>query len=142
MSFRQRCFAALAVGSLIACGCSNDQIPTYPVRGQVVFPDDTPGRTGVVELQSTKHKLNARGEIARDGSFVLGTYTDSDGVVAGKHKAIVVQFLATDSTLGIVHDHGDAIDRKFAAYGTSGLEFEIAETDANVLRIVVEKQPE
>jgi len=113
----------MVVGSLIACGCSNDQIPTYPVRGLVVFPDDTPARTGIVEFRSTKHQLNARGEIARDGSFVLGTYTDRDGAVSGKHKAIVVQFLATDSTPGVVHDHGDAIDRKFAAYETSGLEF-------------------
>jgi hypothetical protein len=133
---------ALFGGLAITFGCSNGQIPTYPVRGQVVFSDEDPVKTGIVEFQSLEHPLNARGEIARDGSFMLGTYTDHDGAVAGKHKAIVVQFLATDSHPDIVHDHGDAVDRKFAAYETSGLEFEIAETEENVLRIVVGKQPE
>ena len=63
-----------------------------------------------------------------------------DGAVAGRHQAIVVQFLAIDSDPAIVHDHGDAVDRKFAAYETSGLEFEIRETSDNELKVVVEKQ--
>ena len=132
--------AGLAILTMPWGGCSNDQVPTYPVRGRVEFPDREPIRTGIVELQSLEAGLNARGNIARDGSFVLGTYASDDGAIAGEHRAIVVQLFAVDSIqdTDIVHDHGDAVDPKYADYATSGLTFEI-EPKENVLRIVVER---
>ena len=116
----------LVLGGPPIVGCSSDRIPTYPAQGQVVFPDGEPVRTGVLELKSLEHGVNAQGQIARDGSFTLGTYTADDGAVAGEHQAIVVQFLATDSIdAEIEHDHGDPVDRRFADYATSGLEVAI-----------------
>jgi hypothetical protein len=128
------CAAALLTGA----GCSSDRIPTYPVSGKVVFPDQEPVRTGVVEFLSEEHKLNARGNIQRDGSFILGTYSDRDGAAAGTHRTVVVQAFAADSTGNVVHDHGDMVDRKHADYATSGLEFTV-QSAANDLLIVVER---
>ena len=124
---------------LAGMGCSNDRLPTYPVSGQIIFPDGQPVRTGLIELRSIEHGLNARGQIARDGSFVLGTYEAADGAVAGKHAAIVMQFLASDSGPEIEHDHGDPVDIKFADYTTSPLQFEIQPGEANVLSVQVQR---
>ena len=132
-------FAGLSACLLLLIGCSSDRIPTYPTRGQVLFPDGSPVRTGVIELKSLEHDLNARGNIARDGSFTLGTYTDNDGAVAGKHQAIVMQFLASDSGPEIQHEHGDPVDPRFADYTTSALEFEIQPTSVNRLEVQVDR---
>ena len=129
----------LAVGGLLLVGCSSERIPTYAAQGQVVFPDGEPVRTGVLELKSLEHGLNARGQIARDGSFTLGTYAADDGAVAGEHQAIVVQFLAADSGPDIQHDHGDPVARRFADYTTSPLRFEIQPSSENQLRVQVER---
>lgn len=128
------------LAGLLVVGCSSDRISTYPTEGQVVFPDGQPVRTGLLELRSLEHDLNARGQIARDGSFALGTYTVDDGAVAGKHQAIVMQFLATDSDPDIRHDHGDPVDRKFADYTTSPLQVEIQPTSLNQLNVIVNRQ--
>ena len=134
-----RATATLAL-LLLVSGCSDGRIPTYPVRGQVVFPDGAAVRTGIVELRSTQHPLNARGKIDRDGNFVLGTYEAADGAVAGKHQVIVIQFLANDASPDFEHDHGDPVDRRFADYGQSDLELEISES-ANDVRLEVQRQP-
>ncbi|MEX0938639.1 MAG: hypothetical protein WDZ59_12330 [Pirellulales bacterium] len=102
----------------------------------VMFPDRQPVKTGVIEFQSVNHPLTARGKIQRDGSFELGTYEQADGAVAGKHRAIVVQVLAADSIAGVKHDHGGAVDRKFADYGTSKLEYTV-EPRENQFTVIV-----
>lgn len=131
--------AGLSVCLLLLIGCSSDSIPTYPTRGQVLFPDGRPVRTGVIELKSLEHDLNARGQIAHDGSFTLGTYTADDGAVAGMHQAVVMQFLASDSGPEIQHKHGDPVDLRFADYNTSSLEFEIQPVSVNQLEVQVER---
>lgn len=116
-------------------GCE-PKIPVYPVHGVVLFEDGEPVRTGMVEFESLEHGFNARGTIGRDGRFQLGTFGDADGAVAGRHRAMVIQFLAVDSTPEIVHDHGDPVSRAMADYETSGLQFDVQPKD-NELRISV-----
>ena len=136
------CFTLVTLGCLaLVAGCSNDRLPTYPVRGRVVFSDGEPVKTGTVEFQSVEHALNARGQIARDGTFRLGTYTSTDGAVAGTHRVIVIQFLAMDSTPDVQHDHGDPVDLRYASYDSSDLEAEVA-TGGNELELVVERLTE
>jgi hypothetical protein len=127
----------IAVLAMI-CGCSSDRIPTFPVRGRVTFPDGAEVRTGVIELRSLEHGFNARSEIDRNGNFVLGTYENGDGAVAGQHQAIVMQFLATDSGPEMKHDHGDPVDQAYSDYATSPLRFEITD-GANDLSVEVER---
>ncbi len=132
--------AALVLSFVFLPGCGNDRPPTYPVSGRVIFSDGSPVRTGFIELQSDEHSLNARGTIARDGSFRLTTFEPNDGAVAGSHRAVIVQFLAQENLPAIPHDHGKPVSLKHADYGTSGLTFEVDPSQRNITwEVVVEE---
>ncbi len=125
-------------------GCGSDQLPTYPVSGTIEFPDGTHPMFGDIEFYNSQHKINARGKIQRDGSFTVGTYTDNDGAVEGKHQIIALQvsgnYLTEKLNDSIKHDHGDLINSSFFDYRTSGLECEIVPGD-NQVNLTVRKNP-
>jgi len=128
----------LFICNLVSTGCSQSQIPAHPATGQVVFKSGSPVQVGTVELKSREHGIHARGEITRDGRFVLTTYESGDGAVAGLHDCVVVQMVIVEdvaqfrpSTYGIVHP-------RFGSYASAGLQVEIVPQQANDLRIIVE----
>lgn len=134
-------FLAVVLFVCSVAGCSSAPEATHPVRGVVRFPDGEPVMTGTIELTNVTQPFTARGAIGRNGEFTLGTFTDSDGAVAGKYDAVVIQFFAAERSPGVVHNHGDVVDPKFASYQTSPLRFEIKPGD-NQLEVTVErKQP-
>ena len=63
-------------------GCGRGGVATYPVQGQIVFPDGKPVQFGQVEFYHADHDLTSRGTIHEDGSFELGTFEDDYG---GRH---------------------------------------------------------
>lgn len=78
---------------IIGSGCGSGRLPTYPVAGKVQYRNGKPVRGGVIEFRSENpaaEGLNARGQIADDGSFRLSTYGKDDGAIEGQHRAIVV----------------------------------------------------
>ena len=99
---------------------------------------------GDIEFYNAQHKINARGKIDRDGSFTVGTYTENDGAVEGKHQIITMQvsgdYLTEKLSDSIKHDHGALINASFFDYRTSGLECEIVPGD-NQVNLTVEKNP-
>ena len=131
--------AALAIlFALGSVGCGERRPTTYAVKGKVVYTDGSPVTAGVVMFLSTSvegKEFNARGEIQPDGSYVLSTFELEDGVVAGRHRALVrevavlVSEMANDETPG-----PPGIDQKFARFDTSGLEFDITadQTDLTI----------
>lgn len=125
----------------LAAGCGPSRPATWPVRGVVTFEDGTPVQSGVVELLSDVYAETATGKIQPDGTFVLGTFGETDGACAGRHKVIVMQFIVNDGVTTHNRDHGPAVDLSFASYETSGL---IAEIDPaignNELRLKVRRQ--
>ncbi|MEM8733441.1 MAG: carboxypeptidase regulatory-like domain-containing protein [Planctomycetota bacterium] len=126
-------------------GCS-DQLKTYPVKGKVQFEGGNPVVVGMVELQSIEHKINARGDINRDGTFTLTTFAEGDGAIAGKHKCVVLQMVMTEHLKGHRHSNIGVVDRRHASYATSGLEVEISADEPNdslVIEVqgVLEEQP-
>lgn len=129
------CFASLVMG------CGADRPETYPVRGKVLFSDGTPVRSGVVELLSAEFGETATGRIEPDGSFVLGTFREDDGACSGRHGAIVVQMIITDSVTTHQRDHGDPVDPRFGSYETSGLEVDIQPVELNEITLTVERRP-
>ena len=137
------CCASVLLFAALLCGCADSGVPTYPANGRVIFEDGSPVRTGNVECRSLEFGLNARGKIARDGSFTLGTYTADDGAVAGEHQVIVVQFIGSDSFVAeqelgpIEHDHGQPVALRFADYSTSGLKLTIDPDGDNFITLVV-----
>lgn len=131
-----RCMLSLTV---LACvGCGSDQLPVYPVRGQVVFEGGQPVRHGKVELESVEHGTTATGTIDHSGKFQLGTYSADDGAVAGKHKGIVVQMVIADGSFQHTTDHGQPVPVRYADYHTSPLEFTVAPDQDNQLTITIQ----
>ena len=132
-----RCHGGLILLSILLGGCGNDQLPTYPTHGKVVFPDGRPVRTGVVELESMDHDITATGKINTDGTFVLGTYDSDDGAVSGFHRVIVLQMVINDGTINHTMDHGKPVDSQFASYESSTLTATIVPEPENVLTLEV-----
>ncbi len=130
--------AVVSLVLLHVLGCTNSQIPAHPASGRVVFKSGSPVQVGSIELRSRDHRINARGEITRDGRFVLSTYEPGDGAVAGTHDCVVVQMVMVEeltkfrpSTDGVVHP-------RFGSYATSALQVEITPNKSNNLQIIVE----
>jgi len=123
-------------------GCGSNQLPTHPVEGWVRFEDGTYPKFGDIEFYNAQHKLNARGKIQRDGSFTVGTFTENDGAVEGKHQIIVLQVSGDPMTRrlsdSIKHDHGVLIDSSYFDYRTSGLECDIVPGN-NQVKLTVRK---
>ncbi len=131
--------AICLVACIVSAGCGDGRIATYRVKGQVVFADGTPVRTGTVELQSIEHKITSTGKIQADGTFVLGTYTPDDGAAAGEHRAIVVQLIVNDGLLKHVNDHGAPVDPKYGIYESSDLRATVEANESNEIRLVLNK---
>jgi hypothetical protein len=98
------------------CGCgvgSGQQVVTLiPVKGKVTY-NGRPVTKGWVRFEPDGYGRPARGQLQPDGSFVLTTTKDGDGVVAGAHRVAVV---ASDKSLA-----NDRAFRKYASPNTSRL---------------------
>jgi hypothetical protein len=130
--------ALLAVLTAGLSGCGERGPRPHPARGQVVFPTGAPVRVGTVELKSREHGVQARGQIQQDGSFVLTTYRDGDGAVAGLHDCVVVQMVMVEGVSGHNPSKFGVVHPRFAAYSTSKLQVEVLAGQPNELRIEVE----
>jgi hypothetical protein len=76
--------AALAVATI--AGCSQSQLPVYPVSGQVAYEDEIPhGALVVLHPLSNELKVRPRGEVDSAGRFQIGTYSENDGAPAGEY---------------------------------------------------------
>ncbi len=93
--FQRAVPAALWLGAilLLAPGCANEPLPTtYAVKGKVVFKNGKPMQGGMITFMSVADpELRGYGQIAKDGTFTLGTIAHTskgkshnlDGVVEG-----------------------------------------------------------
>ena len=93
------------LGVCSGCGTSaSDKGFLIPVKGKVTYKGK-PLAQGTVTFESEDSGKRATGKLQADGTFVLGTYTEGDGVVAGEHSVIIT---GVDNTL--------ARDRAFKKY--------------------------
>ena len=122
----------------ITVGCGDGRPPAYPAKGKVVFADGSPVKVGTIETKSLLHGVQATASIQPNGTFVLTTYQEGDGAVAGPHDCVVVQFIQAEnianhkpSTLGVVHP-------KHASYATSNLKIEVSADKPNEFVVQVE----
>jgi hypothetical protein len=138
-------FLWLVVICCILPGCNQGPLKTYPVQGKFVYEDGTFPKFGDIEFYSETHRINARGVIERDGTFTVSTFRKGDGAVAGKHKIIVTQNLASPLTARIRqeidHDHGKIISLQYNDYRTTDLECEITPKGINRIELVVKPNP-
>lgn len=124
----------------MSTGCSDGKIKTYAVRGKVVFEDGSPVKVGTIECKSQKFGVQATGTIGLDGSFELTTYKQGDGAAAGKHKAVIVQFIQTENIPNYKPSLVGVVNKIHSSYATSGLTFEVSEKGPN--DVVIKVQPQ
>ena len=70
----------------VACGLgAGSGPPLIPVKGKVIFKGQ-PLTRGVIKFEPDGYGRRASGQIQSDGTFVLTTDKEGDGVVAGHHQ--------------------------------------------------------
>ena len=127
----------------VVSGCSDGNPKTYPVQGEVRFPDGKPLTKGTVEFEllDQEKPITATGEISSDGSFVLGTFELDDGAIAGRHRAVVI----ADHQIGTGVERpgkvpSPGLHPRYRDFKTSGLEFTV-EPGENKIPIEVDYAP-
>ena len=125
---------------MLCVGCGNKDEKTFPVHGIVRFPDGKLLREGSVEFEiiGRENPMTATGRIGPDGGYTLGTFTLSDGAVAGKHRVVVI----SDRAIGNGAERPGMLPEpvlhpKYRVFSTSGLQFEVKEK-SNEIAIDVE----
>jgi hypothetical protein len=113
----------LALVLTAAAGCGSGKLS--PVRGKIVFKDGTALAGGLVRFRAVDQTLQVspRGDIQPDGTFVVGTYQVSDGVIPGKYEVAI-----TPPPRRKVREkpvEGPIIHPRFENFETSGLEVEV-----------------
>jgi hypothetical protein len=76
------------------CGCgASGNVKTYPVKGLVTFDGKPMVGGGAISLIPATNQpgKTAAGIIKPDGTYVLGTYKDDDGSMAGDFKVVIYQ---------------------------------------------------
>jgi hypothetical protein len=118
---------------VVVGGCGPHGRETYPAKGKVHFPDGNPLPGGIIIFLSKDKGVQARARIQDDGTFILGTLSESDGAVEGAHRvSIRPQVL----DFGATPEH--PILRKYYSASTSGLEFTVSVDGPNDFDILVE----
>lgn len=134
----------LAVGICLASGCGESHPPTYPVSGQVVFPDGTTLKNGgqvLFRSDDGTAAIKSMGYFGADGRFELTTFTKGDGATAGNYEVAVLPSIPDDTddlTAQEARTAMEPIDPRFKNQRSSGLKFTVsAETSPHDFRIEV-----
>lgn len=125
--------AVLAAAILSGCGGGGYELDTAPVRGTVTV-DGQPVTSGYVFVTPSQGRI-AKGEIAEDGTFVLGTYTDDDGAQIGTHPAIVTPIPSFQEGGGPRTPSN--IPARYGAASTSGLTITVEPKGENVVELAL-----
>lgn len=126
---------ALALILALTAGCSGSQHDTAPVEG-IVKLDGKPLSSAIVTFFPESGR-SASGVLQEDGSYVLGTYTDSDGAIPGKHKVAITAFNQASKKPDFDNDRPNRSDRqstipvRYANPESSGLTYEVKAGEAN-----------
>jgi hypothetical protein len=91
--------------------------PLVSVKGKVTYKGQ-PLTTGIIRFEPDGYGRMATGKIQSDGSFVLSTLKEGDGVVAGAHKVFITD---VDKTLA-----KDRVFKKYMVASDTGLVAEVS----------------
>jgi hypothetical protein len=75
---------AVTIGGYGTAGGSGAKPALIPVKGKGTYKDH-PVTHGVVAFEPDGYGRAAKGDLQSDGTFILGTYEERDGVAPGKH---------------------------------------------------------
>ncbi len=87
---RKIALAAVLAGACWGCGPAGSGRPPdlIPVKGTVSYKGK-PLTKGTIKFEPDGYGRPARGQLQADGSFVLTTAKDGDGVVPGEHRVTI-----------------------------------------------------
>lgn len=81
--------SVIALAAACGCGSNPESLGTLvPVKGKVTYKGK-PLEKGVVRFEPDGYGRMASGNLQADGTYVLSTLKDGDGVVLGTHKVYV-----------------------------------------------------
>ncbi|MDO5552240.1 MAG: hypothetical protein Q4G68_00635 [Planctomycetia bacterium] len=125
LTFR-RLLPLLVLAAFVAfAGCDGKQ----DLNGSVTFPDGTPLDRGMVYFCTPT--FIARGAIQPDGSFDVGSLTESDGLPPGTYKVYVdlvdeeMPLSEEDRKAGKMPKIRSLVDRRFCSAETTPLTFTV-----------------
>ena len=131
---------------LVLCntiGCGNSQ-PTFPVKGQVVYPDGSTlpmGGKVVFQTADIDPPVTAKSYFDSSGYFELSTFREGDGAVAGKYEVAVFPTVPDDRGTMSQAEYMRAltpIADQYKSAKHSGIEFTVsAETSPHDFRVEV-----
>jgi hypothetical protein len=119
--------------TLTGCPDKGGGVKTYPAGGVVKLKDGQPLAGATVSFLSPQNDV-ARAVTDAEGKFQLGTFEETDGAVAGKHRVAVLPQIVRGSTSGGVEVHS-----RFTTAETSGIEVEVTPDGENQFQIEVER---
>jgi hypothetical protein len=124
--------AGLLLTTVLVAGCGRSGPTTIPIRGEVTFKGaplkDVP--QGLVHyIPKSSDGRQASGRLQPDGSFVLTTLQNGDGVMPGEYDIVVSAYSAraelsreqVEAAHGVVPKPGLIIPEKYTEPTTSGL---------------------
>jgi hypothetical protein len=129
---------AACCGIVVLAGCSKSGM--HQVTGRVHFEDGTPLEYGRV-IVDYGTPAGAWGRIKKDGTFRIGTLSETDGMKPGKVRVYLGQaeIPGTPAGDGSVSPGIPLVHPRFSNPATSGLSFEVPKDMK--WDIVVEKPP-
>lgn len=127
----------LSALAIVGCGPSRD-VELAPVRG-IATLNGEPLTDGYVFVTPMQGRM-AKGAIQPDGTFVLGTYTASDGAQIGEHPLTVLPPPAEEWAAPASGPR--AIPHRYAQAQTSGLVAKVRPDEVNELRLELTTQPD
>ena len=117
-------------------GCGSGELETAPVSGTVTF-DGQLLTHGTVIFTPT-HGRAGQGDIDGNGRYTIGTYSDSDGAIAGPNKVSVIVREASHDT-GFEEDVEIqfSVPARYANPNTSGIMVEVKPGEDNTADITL-----
>jgi len=136
---------------LAASGCgSKSERETAIVKGTVTF-NGKPLHTGSVVMVPDGGGPTAQGRVGADGTYEMGTYTETDGAIPGKHSVMLLSIAESAGPTGLPEDTAmkrgggqttSIIPEKFGDLSTSGLKCEVKSGENSIDFILTDKTGE
>ena len=164
-------FRVISAGLLLAfvagCGGGGGADATYAVSGTIKFDDGSPVTQGSIHFRRAGSTAGGGGDgqIGSDGSFVVGTYTEDDGLSPGEYKVYLSSTGAEEAVAddgpdeevseedytgepddyegpdGYMEEGGETVAEEFLSFETTTLTASVKE-QANTFELTVSKPSE
>ena len=125
----------IVISLIVCCGCQRAPDYTGKVRGRVTF-NGNPLSSGKVISSPTTGGRGATGAIQSDGTFVLKTIGQEDGVAPGAHRLVVLAFEGSDdANTNPEADRRPLIPARYSDPNRSGLTLDVVAGESREIEL-------